>query len=308
MRLVIDFGGTNIKIGLVDDAAEFLARVEMPLSYFPVDDQFIDAFMKFLTVFLAGRKPRGIGMATKGGVLVETAEVASDIGAGQYLVGIDLRGKFESRFGVPFVLDNDARAYALGAYHHGAGQGAQTMLCLTLGTGVGSALIQNGKAFMTADPVGGLLGGHVSIDPLGKPCACGNRGCLEGLVSATALHEVIRTEHPQLLEQADDPIGIFFQRGLNGPESPLGASVQTFQKNLAQGLVNLIHVYGPDKIVIGGGVAKSAEGFLPAVRAQVAKMAWTSPRGRTEIIPTHLGNKAALLGMAFHPLLVDKLS
>lgn len=303
MRLAIDFGGTNIKIGLINDEAKFLDHKEVPLADFPSGTHFIAAFLDYLEQYLAGRTPQFIGMATKGGVILETAEVSSDIGAGQYLIGANLRHNFESRFKAPFFLDNDARAYAFGEYSFGAGRGSNTMLCMTLGTGVGSALVHNGMPYATSDPVGGLLGGHISIDRNGIPCSCGNKGCLEGYVSATALMEIIKKNHPELLTQDVDPLAAFFKLGKEQPLSLIGTSVRAFQQDLMLGLVNIIHAYSPDTIVIGGGVAKSAALFLPDVIEAVSRMAWTSPRGATSIVASELGNKAALLGMAFHPAL-----
>ncbi len=303
MRLAIDFGGTNIKIGLLDDQAAFLDRKDVPLADFPPGKAFFPDFLDYLEHYLNGRSPEFIGMATKGGVRLDTAEVSSDIGAGQYLIGAELRKHFESRFKALFYLDNDARAYALGEYSFGAGRGSNTLLCMTLGTGVGSALVHNGMPYATSDPVGGLLGGHISIDRQGIPCSCGNKGCLEGYVSATALLKMIDKNHPELLNGDTDPIAAFFEAGAREPESLIGKHVSAFQNDLTLGLVNIIHAYSPDRIVIGGGVARSASVFLPRVVEMVSKMAWTSPRGATRIIASELGDNAALLGMAFHPLL-----
>ncbi len=308
MRLAIDFGGTNIKLGLLDEEANFLDRRDIPLAQFPKQNEFIPDFLNYLEVFMGNIKPDLIGLATKGGVVLGTAEVTSDIGAGKYLIGVNLRELFETRFRAPFRLDNDARAYALGEYNFGAGRGSKTMLCMTIGTGVGSTLIQNGLPYVTDDPVGGLLGGHISIDRHGIPCSCGNIGCLEGYVSGTALRQLIVSKHSDLMNVTGDPIQAFFKAGSTHPDSPIGASMKQFQTDLAHGLVNLIHAYGPDTIVIGGGVSESAPLFLPGVVALVSRMAWTSPRGITKIRATELGNKAALLGMAFHPNFSNKIS
>jgi len=308
MRLAIDFGGTNIKLGLIDAQANFIDEANIVLAGLPSDVGFIEALFDQLDQFLAGRHPEAIGLATKGGADLELAEVTSDIGAGDYLVGDDLRNKFEAHFGAPFILDNDARAYGLGEYQFGAGKGAETLVCMTLGTGVGCALLQQGVAFQSSDPLGGLLGGHLSIDRHGKACSCGSRGCLERYVSATALHEIISLSYPEFYSMNQDPINTLFSKASRDGNGPLAAELTDFQDNLALGLVNIIHAYGPDRIVLGGGVAQSSKYFLAGVQERVAKMAWTTPRGKTEIVESALGNKAALLGMAFHPLLKTKLS
>jgi len=308
MRLAIDFGGTNIKLGLIDTNANFMDEANLVLAELPSPVGFIDALFDHLDQFLAGRHPKAIGLATKGGVDLELAEVTSDIGAGHYLVRDDLRKKFEAHFKAPFILDNDARAYALGEYQFGAGKGAKNLVCMTLGTGVGCSLLQEGVAYQSSDPLGGLLGGHLSIDRHGKACTCGSRGCLERYISATALHEIISLDYPEFYSMGQDPINTFFSKASADGDGPLGEELSNFQDNFALGLVNIIHAYGPDRIVIGGGVAQSSKYFLAGVQDRVAEMAWTTPRGKTKIVNSALGYKAALLGMAFHPLLKTRLS
>ena len=305
MRLAIDFGGTNLKLGLVDTDASFVDSSEIALENLSPGKEFIAALLESIDHFLAGRQPELVAMASKGGVDIPNALVASDIGAGRYLMGINLRKKFESHYNIPFILDNDARAYALGEYNFGAGKGAKTLVCITLGTGVGSALLQNGKAYYCDDPVGGLLGGHLSIDRNGIPCNCGNRGCLERYVSASALHEIINKKFPELMGTDQDPIAGFFEQANREVDGPLRQELNLFIENLSIGLVNIIHAYGTDTIVIGGGVAKSADKYLPAVRKRVTEMAWTTLDGGVKIKPATLASKAALLGMAFHPFLTE---
>jgi glucokinase len=301
MRLSIDFGGTNLKLGLINETPRFVDFAEISLNEFPEGKAFLEALFDRLDIFLAGRVPEVVGLAAKGGVDLKNAEVLSDIGAGKWLVGKDLRQQFETHFGVPFILDNDARAYGLGEYQFGAGQGASTLVCLTLGTGVGCSVLNAGIPYQSSDPLGGLLGGHISIDRNGLPCSCGNRGCLERYVSATALHDIINKKYESLLVPDQDPVATFFSQGTIEVNTALSRELVRYQDNLTQGIVNIIHAYGPDRIVIGGGVSQSAEYFLPAVKERVYKMSWTTPKGGTEIVAASLGNKAALLGMAFHP-------
>jgi predicted NBD/HSP70 family sugar kinase len=138
--------------------------------------------------------------------------------------------------------------------------------------------------------------------PITSDCPCGNKGCLELYCSATALHTRVRNLHPELAAAGGDPLAKFFTCAGRGDAAylPLFRSIVS---DLAIGIVNVIHAYGPDVVVIGGGVMQSAEVILPPLTEAVHRMAWTVPRKKVRIRAAILGNMAAALGVAFHPTL-----
>jgi len=221
----------------------------------------------------------------------------NDIGAGQMLAGINLKKAFSDILGFPFVVENDARAYAWGEYKFGAGIGSKAMVCMTLGTGYGCSLVVDGKPYYGADSLGGLLGGHISIDRNGPECSCGNKGCLELYCSATALSKKVREFHPSL-SKYKDVLPEFFNRVRTGEQDFL-KTFNEFIDDLSIGIVNAIHAYGPDVVVLGGGVMKSADVFIPPLTRLVHKRAWTVPKNKVEIKKSMLGNNAAAIGIAF---------
>ena len=157
------------------------------------------------------------GLAVKGLVDKETGILESDIGLAKEFSGINLKKAFGDFFNIPFLIENDARSYAWGEWLYGAGQNSRVMSCLTLGTGFGSALIKDGKPYEGSDSLGGILGGHISIDKNGPECSCGNKGCLELYCSATALKERIIDALPEL-SNGSDPVKVFFEnirQGIN---------------------------------------------------------------------------------------------
>ena len=224
-----------------------------------------------------------------------------DIGAGSLLAGQPLRDAFSRALGFPFFVENDARAYAWGEWKFGAGRGSKVMVCMTLGTGLGCALVVNQKPYEGSDPLGGILGGHISIDRNGKPCPCGNRGCLEMYCSATAFSERVIAAHPELA--GSDRVLPQFFADLSTGKSGYQQILAEFQDDLAIGIVNVIHAYGPDTVVLGGGVMNSHQQILPGLIERVHQMAWTFPRKKIKLYPAELGNKAAAIGVAFHPRL-----
>jgi len=237
------------------------------------------------------------GFAIKGLINTESGKVENDIGAGQMLAGINLKKAFSEGLGFPFAVDNDARAYAWGEYKFGAGKGSKTMVCMTLGTGLGCSLIADGKPYCGSDSSGGLLGGHISIDRNGPDCNCGNKGCLELYCSATALTEKVKEVHPSL-DGSAEVLPFFFEKVKSGEEKFI-LTFKEFIDNLSIGIVNVIHAYGPDTVVLGGGVLNSADIILPPLTKLVHKRAWTFPRNKVQIKKSLLGNNAAAIGVAF---------
>ncbi len=299
MRLGIDFGGTNLKVGVFSEQGEVISFVDRKLTSFLGNGKLLQNLIDYIKPITEKYSLKNGGLAIKGLVDPEAGCVINDIGAGNLLAGINLQEAFENTLGIEFVIDNDARAYAWGEWLFGAGKGTNPMLCMTLGTGIGSALVLDGKPYQGIDPSSGLLGGHISIDKNGPQCPCGSRGCLELYCSATAFKKRVVKALPELSDRSNI-LSDFFKEIENGNTEYL-PTLQSFQEDLALGIVNIIYAYGPEMVVIGGGVMRSSHLILPKVIELVHKMAWTYPRGSVKIRAAELDNKAAALGIAFHP-------
>ena len=299
MRFGMDYGGTNIKCGVFTDSGETIAFSEAKLADFTDQGELLENLIGFAREICAGHRIDKGGLAIKGLVNTEAGRVEEDIGAGELLAGIDLRNKLGTALGIPFFIENDARAYAWGEWKFGAGKSSRVMVGMTLGTGVGCALIVDEKPYQGSDPLGGILGGHISIDRNGEKCPCGQRGCLELYCSATALTARVRKAHPEFTGRVD-VLPAFFNALRQGKEEYM-RTLKSFQADLAIGIINVIHAYGPDMIVLGGGVMASSDIILPGLTELVHRDAWTFPREKVKLCAAGLGNKAAALGVAFHP-------
>lgn len=187
---------------------------------------------------------------------------------------------------VPAYLINDARAFTLAECRMGAAADASTVLCLTLGTGVGGGVVVDGR--LRFGPLGraGEIG-HQVIESGGPPCGCGNRGCLEAFATSAALSR---------LGGQDTPEGVF-AAAAEGDERAMHA-VATFTSKLAQGIGNLVTVLWPDLIVVGGGVAAAGEQLLAPLRAAVAAAAPVVDPSSYRIVPAVLGSSAGAIGAA----------
>ena len=297
MYLGIDYGGTNLKTGIFSADGKTIKFEEKKLIEFTSQKNLLDTLIKHALDFTKGYGIKKGGLAIKGLVNTEDGKVEDDIGAGSLLAGLNLRKAFGEALDVPFNLENDARAYAWGEFKFGAGKGSRAMVCMTLGTGLGCALVADDKPYQGSDPLGGLLGGHISIDRNGPECPCGNKGCLELYCSATAFSKRVQEEHTELTNSGRT-LENFFETIRDGNKL-YEVTLNEFQEDLAVGIVNVIHAYGPDVVVIGGGVMNSSDLILPGLIEKVHERAWTFPRGKVQIKASLLGNKAAAMGVAF---------
>lgn len=296
MRLGIDFGGTNVKFGMFNEDGSTHKFSVKKLSELQNENGLLENLLEEAKSFTGGQKLRSGGLSIKGLVDRQTGRLLEDVGAADEFRGINLREVFGAKLHITFSVDNDARSYAMGEWKFGAGRGLNSVIVMTLGTGVGCAAIVNGKLFSSESPVSGVLGGHLSIDRNGPDCPCGNKGCLELYCSASAFEKEVTAEFPVLME-SENPLKTFFELTDENPEYKI--LLNRFQENLSIGIVNVIHAYGVDKVILGGGMMKSHQKILPGLIPLVRKRAWTIPRGGIEILPAELEDRAACMGAAF---------
>ncbi len=306
--VAIDLGGTNIKIGIVADG-QLLVQDEgeahsgkglgydLPIIGDVVKENLEKADLKLQDI-------AGIGMGFPGLVDNQNMSVISTNAKFDDASAIDLRKWSDESFRLPLFLENDARIALLGEWQYGAGRGFNNLVMMTLGTGVGTAAIMDSQLLVGQHFQAGCLGGHFTINVSGAKCTCGNIGCVEAEASTWRLEQQLK-EHPQQKESRISEVKFDFENlfrfAAEGDE--LCKSVRDECLNVwATGIVNLIHAYDPERVIIGGGVMRSADVILPFIRAKVNKHAWT-PWGEVEIIPSEIPNLSALLGAHY---LVEK--
>lgn len=200
--------------------------------------------------------------------------------------GHPLRSEIRDVLARPITLINDARAFTLAEGTVGAGAGASVMIGLVLGTGVGGGLLLDGRLHLGAWGSAGEVG-HQTIDPDGPRCGCGNHGCVEVLAQASRLAELAgRATAEETVRYARD-----------GDERSLAALAEV-GRVLGLALANVVTVLGPDRIVIGGGVATAGDLLLDQVRATVRARAPLAPTGQIPIVAAALGPWAGAIGAA----------
>jgi glucokinase len=192
--------------------------------------------------------------------------------------------------------------YTLGEMLYGAGKQVENLLCLTLGTGIGSAVALRRRVLRGPRGVTGILGGHITVQVDGPRCTCGNIGCLEAFIGTAPLlnkaAEIYRAAH-QVFPEAEGAMTpqSIFAAALSGDQVARQV-VDYFTRYLRAGIVSLIHVYDPDLVVLGGGIAGSAQQIVPAVQRYIDQHTWALARGRVRVVQAQLGDAAALVGVA----------
>lgn len=293
----VDIGGTKIAVGVIDPVGRVLAKKECPAD----GVRGFDRAMGQVTVLLhecadqAQVKLHGIGIGCAGPVNATTGALGNVNNLPSWAGGnpVDILSR---EFGVPAALENDADAAALGELYWGAGREKMRFLYVTVGTGIGVSVILDGKVYRGVDGCHPEIGHHI-LDPSGPPCSCGVRGCWESLAAGPAMMAWFRDSAPAASSS----------RILNAREICLRAqdsdewaqrAVEREAYYLGLGLANLITMFAPEAIVLGGGVMKSAHLFLDRMHEVIRQNCRLVPADRVEIALASLGADAGLIGAA----------
>ena len=291
-HLGLDLGGTNIKWVVAErdvDAWRVLDRdqVTTPATEGP---QAVVARLASVGAEAVGRHP---GVASVGIGIPGLYDPAA--GTTRFLVnfpddwaGVEVSGPVGAALGLPAALINDARAFGLAELRLGAGRGAQSMIGLTLGTGVGGVIAIDGRVHQGHDGTGGELG-HQTLDPDGPACGCGNRGCLEAFARADRIAAACGTETAEAAFEA--------ARAAD-PRAIVGLAL--VGRYLGIGIANMIVAITPDVVVIGGGISAAFDLLRGPVEAELRERVFTTALDRVRLVTAELGTWAGAIGAAVH--------
>lgn len=291
--LGLDLGGTNIKAAFVEviggdvDDAEVTHTEHGPTEASGGPERVEERLVEVARSAIAAAGPAdSVGLGVPGLFDYSTGEIVFFTNLPGCWEGYPLRKRIAESLGLPVTLINDARAFTLAEGKLGAGRGCRTLACLTLGTGVGGGLIVDGRLHFGAFGVGGEIG-HQTVDPDGATCGCGNPGCMEAL-----------TRPPVITANAGRESFEEVIEGYRAGDVDCVAAVDAALYYMAIGLSNIITVLGPERIVIGGGVAEAGDVLLDPLRAQVEERITLVPPKRVQIVGAELGPLAGAIGAA----------
>jgi glucokinase len=301
-----DLGGTHLRVGTVDRNGKICCRQMQPTPQAEKPNEIVRALIDAVHECARKSEAQGGVLSAVSVVVPGTVNVADGVVVKApnvpCLDGFRLAAALESELEWPVILENDANAAAIGEMWRGAGQGYCTLICVTLGTGVGGGIILDGKLWRGADGSGGEIG-HIGVDPFaGVACTCGSRGCLEVYASATAIVRMTREARPRypnsILHNTEDLTSAkIYQAGREGDE----LAIEVFRRMgvyLGIGLASLINVLNPEIVVIGGGLSNGWELFEKHMHQQVIERAFPIPARRVKIVRAQCGDDAGLLGAA----------
>ena len=335
----VDLGGTNLRIAAVDDSGRLLEKIttgtKVALGRDHVITEMCDAILRLAAKFETGARLSGIGIGVPGiidmatGMLRESPNLP---GWNDYPV----RDEIERRLNARVILENDANSAAMGEKWLGAARDATDMCMLTLGTGVGGGIVLNDRIWHGMTGMAGELG-HITVDPHGPPCPCGNVGCVERFASASGImrmaREAIQSGDAQQLQHtaSSDPefsAKMVYNLAVQG-DRPAQEIFRRVGEALGIVLADLVNALNLPMYVIGGGVASAWDAFAPAMFGQLRRRsmvyAATAPEGapdgegassqvqpgsrtRTIITRALLGSDAGLYGAARLPMLPEEVA
>ncbi len=308
--LGIDLGGTNIAAAVVDENYKIIGKGKISTNCPRPSDEICDSIYEagMLAIKNSGLKSDDIskiGVGCPGIVNPKTGVVCYSCNLG--FTNAPIGYMLEARFGRKVLLENDANAAALGEQLAGAGKGANQFVAITLGTGVGGSVIIDSVILSGANSAGGELG-HTVIVKDGEPCGCGRCGCWEAYASATGLirqtkaaMQINRSSKMWKIAGSLDGVnGKTAFDGLRAGDKTALKVVQNYCDYVACGLTNIINIFQPDVICIGGGISNEGETLVAPIREYVERERYSKNIDKqTEIKAAVLGNDAGVIGAAF---------
>ncbi|MBO0991755.1 ROK family protein [Bacillus sp. SD088] len=304
----LDIGGTKVAAGIVGSEGEVLFKKTVPTPEMGKEEILIllKTIILELIEWADSHKIKldGIGIGTAGQVHFYEGKVISGTPNIKDWNGVNLRENIATYTDLPVFVDNDVNVLALAESVFGTAKGHKEVICLALGTGIGGGILSNGELHRGVWGGGAELG-HMSIDINGETCNCGLKGCLETYASGTWIGKRMQMARQELGLSTDvtsrDVFALYRQK------DPIAKQViQTMIHGLSYGIVNLIHLFNPQVVVLGGGVMNEGQWIIDLVQEEINTMGMRSLVDNVEIKISELENESGLIGAAMQAWLYNK--
>ena len=306
--LSIDLGGTKIVTAIVSSTGEIISRQYKPTLAEEGMEAVVNRMLATIddsikNTNLMSCSLSAIGIAAAGAI-DSTKGTVTDSPNLPGWHNIPLRDIVEGATGIRTFVMNDASAAALGEHTFGAGKGVNNLIYITVSTGIGGGIIIDGKLYNGVSGSAGEIG-HTTIDINGPRCSCGNIGCLEMLASGKAVAReaqrlishgarttIIEVAEGELQNITAQTVAAAAQKG----DATATAIISRAASYLGVGMVNLVNIFNPEMIIVGGGMAKMGDMLLDGARKVVTERAFQLPAQVVRIVPSQLGDNAGILG------------
>ena len=309
----IDVGGTKILAGVVEVSAGQVVGTARKRTH---PERGADFFTeRLLTVVQdainAAKLPNktalaGIGIGIAGQVDRENGVLVAGPNLGLGLNNLPVGKLLQDRFQMPVTVGNDVEAATLGEQHYGAARGCDDFVCVFIGTGIGSGIVEDGKLYRGATGTAGEIG-HVVVQYGGRFCSCGGRGHLEAYASRTAVTRVLLAElqrgRKSLLRELIDPKDTVIRsktiaRCLDEGDELVTEAMSEAADYLGAGLGSLVTFYNPQRVVLGGGLIEATKLLFDRASLRTREVALPDPGRQVEIVRTELGDNSGIVGAA----------
>lgn len=297
----IDLGGTQVRAALVGRQGNVFAQAEERTEATAGPERVLGQILALAEqVMAAGRTLSvvGVGVSTPGPVDTFSG-VASDVPTLAGFAGFPLKAELQKRFAYPVSLENDGIAAAIGEWQFGAGKGRDSLIYVTVSTGIGGGIISDGRVVRGRKGMAGHIG-HMSVMPNGALCPCGNRGCFEAYGSGTAFALRARTRALTCTETVLGKNGAevhsrdVFAAARNG-DALANILIDEEAEILGRGFTSLIHIFSPEMVVMGGGLSHEFDRLQPGIQNYIAR--WAMPAfNDVPVIQAALGQNSGLVG------------
>jgi glucokinase len=296
----IDIGGTKIAVALENEAGAKLAARRFPTEVRLGPERILENICRAIEEMLAetGAKLAAVGIGCPGPMDIERGLVLSPANLPDW-IDFPIVELIKERFGVPVALDNDANAAALGEYFYGAGRGFKDVFYVTISTGIGGAIICDGRIHHGLQAGAGEIG-HTIVEADGVRCRCGTRGCLETIASGTGIarrmRETLAAENGKPVENFGEITAETVVERVRGGDAAARKIWDETIKYLAVGIGNAVTLIAPEAVIIGGGVAEAGELLLEPLRQAIGKNVTMLPIEKVEILKASLGSESGVCG------------
>ena len=305
----IDVGGTNLRGALVSEDGKITKRMKVASGADHGIETVIDNLVNLISGISEGEDVSAVGFGIPGiidfsdGIITQAPNISN---VNNYPIRLNLRSRIGAEIGV--IVENDANCAAVGEWWMGAGKNVESLVMITLGTGVGGGIILDGKLWRGADGFGGEVG-HMTIYPGGPRCNCGNYGCLEVYSSATGIRRMVRetladtnsrTSLRDLVKE-EDPGRIpevVMKAAEDGDEAALRIWEQ-FGTALGIGMASLVNILNVEMIVLGGGVSLAWDLFIDRAVDELKKRALRAPAERVKVMKSVQGDDEGIMGASY---------
>lgn len=298
--IALDIGGTSIKYGIVDEDGHIIYLENSPTEAEGGGKHVINKAILLIEEMLKHYpKAKGIGISTAGQVCPDTGIILHATDNIPDYINTPVEAIIREYFHLPVKVENDVNAAALGELWQGCGKDSDSFICITIGTGIGGAIIQSKRLFYGTSGIAGEFG-HIVIKKNGRLCSCGQRGCFEQYASTKALIQDTKSMYKKAERNIPDVLNgetIFELSKKNN--TICGEAIENFAQNIALGLTSIIYVLNPNKIIIGGGISAQGDYLLDKIKKYVVNSTMPSFTKDLSIEFASCKNHAGMLGAVY---------